>query len=250
MFVTKKVISAFVLPPGLFVSLLVISGVFLFCRNRRAIGIWVVFMGSLVWSLSISPVSMFLLNGLESGYEMTENPEGDVIILLGGGMRIGVPDLSGTGFPSGDTLERMVTTVRLHKRLRIPIVISAGHRDPLKAGVPIIRRILVDLGANGDQIFVEDKSRDTRENAKFSKEVCSRLGFEEPILVTSAYHLGRSQMAFAKVGLETTPYPASFLSIDLDTTVLCRYLPHFSNLADSARALHEYLGMVFYRLVY
>jgi len=82
-----------------------------------------------MWALSISPLSDAMIRGLESGYGIPKNIKGDVIILLGRGVCDKAPDLTGLGAPSDMYLTRIVTAVRLQKRLNIPVIVSGlSHR--------------------------------------------------------------------------------------------------------------------------
>lgn len=160
MFRLKMLIKSFLLPPGIFIILLMLFGVwFLFRRNWKA-GISNLLVGLSMWFLSVSPVTDTMFKGLESGLEIPKNPKGDVIIVLGHGVYGGAPDLSGVGSPSGRMLERMVTAIRLQKKLSIPIIIS-GDMDPQHegAGTLIVKRFLVDLGVPQTDIILEAKSR-------------------------------------------------------------------------------------------
>ena len=118
---------------------------------------------------------------------------GDVIILLGGGVYDGVPDFSGIGRPSDRALPRVITAARLQKRLNLPVIVCGGAVfEKFTKEAPILKRFLTDLGVSEEKIILEDRSRDTHENAKFTAEICSKMGYKRPILVTSAFHLKRS----------------------------------------------------------
>jgi len=67
-------------------------------------------------------------------------------------------------------------------------------------------------------------------------------------LVTSAYHLKRSVMSFEKVGLEVIPFPASFKTWPDKEYRWNAYLP--GDFTKASIAIKEYLGLVFYQLVY
>jgi len=251
MFIAKKIITAFLLPPGIFVVLLLSSGMyFLFKKNWR-VGIMNCFIGIFIWALSISPVADAMLRGLESDFEIPPNPRGDVIILLGGGAYDKAPDLSGTGVPSEVTLGRIVTAVRLQKRLNIPVIVSGGkvykHEE---ADAPIVKRFLIDLGVPADMVIIEDRSRDTIENARFAKEICDRYNFTKPILVTSAFHMRRAVMSFEKIKMRVTPFPAYFITWEDKKYGWRDYLPEISDLKKSYMALHEYLGRLYYKFAY
>ncbi len=134
-FILKKVLNPFLSPPGIIVIFLIVSGVWLLSRRYLKAGFINLITGILLWILSISPVSDALLQGLESELKIPVEPQGDVIILLGGGSRDKAPDLSGIGAPGGDTMIRIVTVVRLQKRLDVPILVSSG-RISLKKPAP------------------------------------------------------------------------------------------------------------------
>lgn len=251
MFWFKKTLTPFLLPPGIFVLLLAAAGARSVVKRRWALGMFHLLAALALWLLSILPVSDALLHVLESPFSTSEVPSGDVIIILGGGSRDDVPDLTGVGFPEGGTLGRMVTGLRLHRQLDVPIIVSAGRlRSDETPGATIAKRILIDLGVAADQVIAEDHSRDTYENALYSKELCQRHGFEHPIVVTSAYHMQRSLLTFQRVGLDAAPYPANFKTAAKRVYRWQDYLPRHDDLSDSARALRELMGSVFYRMVY
>ena len=103
--------------------------------------------GCFAWALSISPVSDAMIKGLESEYSIPKNVKGDVIILLGHGVFDEAPDLTGLGAPSGIYLTRIVTAVRLQKRLNIPIIVSGAEVPEDKVVKDhIVKRFLIDLG--------------------------------------------------------------------------------------------------------
>ena len=249
MFMLKKLIKPFLLPPGTFIVLLMLFGVwFLFRRNWKT-AISNLLLGFSMWLLSVSPVTDPMFKGLESGLEIPKNPQGDVIILLGHSVYVGGPDLSGVGSPSGCMLERMVTAIRLQKKLRIPIIIS-GDMDPQHegAGTLIVKRFLVDLGLPPTDIILEAKSRDTVENAKYARDICEKFDFTRPILVTSASHMKRSLMCFRKVGMDVIPFPAGFRSWEGKEYGFWAYLP--GSYRELSIALNEYIGLALYKVLW
>ncbi|MBR9987090.1 MAG: YdcF family protein [Desulfosarcina sp.] len=69
------------------------------------------------------------------------------------------------------------------------------------------------------------------------------------ILLTAAYHLTRARMAFDAAGMPVTPFPAYFLGSRIIPYAWRHLLPRAVNLHTSANALHEYIGILYYRLV-
>jgi uncharacterized SAM-binding protein YcdF (DUF218 family) len=249
MFAVKKALAAFLLPPGIFVILLLLSGVWaIVCQKVRS-GSLCLLLALLIWLSAIAPVTHSLLRALESPFELPGNLSGDVIIVLGAGNLPGVADLSGKGFPDGETLTRLLTAVRIQQRLQVPVLISSGQVFPnTSAGAVVARRILLDLNIPAEQILIEEKSRDTAENALYSKEICERRGFSHPLLVTSALHMRRALMMFKGAGLEVTPVPAGFKTVDHPSYAWHDFLPGANAMRSAALALHEYLGLWYYRL--
>ncbi|BCS52726.1 YdcF family protein [Geobacter sp. SVR] len=245
----KKIFASFLLPPGCLILLL--FGCALVHIRRRAIGTawWFLLPALLLWILSTTYVSTALHASLERGFGIPAHPSGDVIVLLGGGVYDRVADLSGSGAPTEHMLARLVTAVRLQRRLGLPVLISGGAVFAGRtAEAPVARRFMIDMGVPPDRILIEDKSRDTIENALFSKKVLAREGLKKPILVTSAFHMRRSVEAFRRAGLEVTAVPSSLRTAPDRAMVWADWLPDSSNLEATSAALREYLGLIYYRL--
>ena len=250
MFALKKILTPFLLPPGIFV--LFLSGYACWCYRRRRYGACLVnlLLATFLWLLASGPVCKLLMGGLERSMTIPQPLRGDVIILLGGGVDGFVPDLTGIGRPSEDMSCRLLTAVRAQRQLKVPVIVSGGAvfaGQPAEA--PVVRRFLLDLGVPAEQVIIEAKSRDTMENAGYCREILNRRGFRRPFLVTSAYHMPRSLVAFRKAGVAVTPLPAQFATGGDDAPRhWSRWLPDAGALHGSAKALHEYLGLLWYRV--
>ncbi len=212
-------------------------------KRYYRVGIVNCLIGIFIWMFSISPLSNALLNELESNFYIPKKPEGDVVILLSYGTYENVPDLSGTGTPEPGMYGRLVTAIRIQKMLNVPIIASG-------TGGPIIKRFLIDLGIPSKMIITEEKSRDTIGNAGQTKEICKKYGFQQPLLVTSAYHMKRAILSFKKINMDVTPIPADFKTSKNMKYRWENYLPNVSNLEITSLAMHEYLGLLFYSIAY
>ncbi|MFH2064919.1 MAG: YdcF family protein [Pseudomonadota bacterium] len=251
MFTFLKILESVVLPPGIFVLILTVIGFMLFRKKIYRIAMANLLAGCCIWALSISPVSHFLMKGLESPFSISPEINGDVIILLGAGLREDVRDFSGTGFPDGDMLGRIVTAVRLHRQYKLPILITSGKvYEQGQAGSPVDRRILTDLGVPPESIMIETRSRNTYENALQAFKICRSLGYRKPILLTAAYHLRRARMAFEAAGLSAIPYPAYRNASENPTFFWKSYLPSHHAFQASSVAIREYLGILYYMIRY
>ena len=249
MFLLKKILTAFILPPGIFIVILIAMGLWAWRRKNKPAALAACGVAVALWLSSAAPIAGFLMQQLESGLQLPSQPQGDVIILLGGAVYSRSPDLTGVGAPGPETMQRLVTAVRLQRRLGVPIVVSGGRVFKESGSIAqIAGRFLIDLGVAPEDVILEAQSRDTYENARFSKAICDRRGFNKPLVVTSAYHIKRALLSFEKVGLKVAPYPCCFSTWPQMSYHWYHLLPSAASLHTTYAGLHEMLGLIYYRL--
>ena len=250
LFILKKFITPFLLPPGIFVVLLFLSGIWLCTKKTVRGGFFNMMLAILLWLLSTTPVASLLMQPLEQGAGIPRTLQGDVVVLLGGGAVDQAADLTGRGAPVGDTLQRIVTAVRVARKHHLPVLVSGGEvYAGRSAEAEVDKRFLVDLGVPAEMVIVEGKSRDTAENARRCREILDRRGFKRPLLVTSAYHMRRAFAAFEKEGVKVTPVPAQFMTSPGRAYFWADLLPGAGALGMSAAALKEHIGLLCFRLM-
>lgn len=135
---------------------------------------------------------------------------------------------------------RLTQAIELYKLGKIKkILLSGGNGDVLHKGIAEAtntKQFLIRLGVPAIDILTEEKSRNTRENALFSKETL-QTGTQNKdarlLLITSAFHMYRAEKCFKKVGLTTTPF-----SVDFHARRSFIFQP--SNLVPSPRALEDW----------
>ncbi|WP_245692442.1 YdcF family protein [Sporomusa acidovorans] len=186
-----------------------------------------------------------LIQSLEQRYQPPgEVTDRDVIVMLSYGATKDTPDVSGMGQLSGSSANRLLTTVRLHLKTRLPIIISGGQVFSDSGNeAQISKRILMDLGVPDNQIFIDDKSLTTTENALYTKEILLQHGFNSPILVASGFHMPRVVMNFERVGMDVLPYPADYRVSRTTHLYFNKFSPSSGALSNSGTALREYLGI-------
>ncbi len=246
----KAIVDSFLLTPAIFVLAILIIGFYSLSKRHWKIGIINILIGALMWMASITPVSDLLFSGLEKNFTQPSHPQGDVIILLGGGVlrEINDPERAIPN-PDGDMYGRILTAARLQKRLHLPIIVSGGWLRNFPIPIAeIARQILINIGVPSDSIIMDRTSRDTYENAKNTARICRRLGYSRPILVTSAFHMKRAVMSFKSFNMDVIPYPTNFRFRRKGGYRWSEYLP--SGFKDTWIALHEYIGLIYYRLAY
>ncbi len=235
--------ASWVLPPGIFIVALFALAVWLWRKKRQKQA--ALMLGALTFAfylLCTGFVAEKTMGWLESAYEPPANPQGDVIIMLGGGAMNDSPDVDGTGALCASPANRLLTAVRLQRRLDVPILLSGGQvYEDTGAEARIARRILLSLGVPDDKILVETKSINTTQNARYSAEILREHGYTRPILVTSAFHMKRSVLNFEKQGIAVVPYPADYLVSHHPVFHYTKLRPQTEALLDNVTVLQETL---------
>lgn len=247
LFFLKKLITFCIVPPGIIIILLILSAIFL----RKRLRVFVVIVAIAIYALSIEPVKDMFIIPLEDAYRppsISEVRSCDAYIVLGGGINENAPGLDGEGQLSNDSLPRVVEAYRLYIRHKRPIILSGGKVYGIKEEAEIAKRFLISVGVDEAHIITEGKSRDTRENALFVKEIAEKKGIKRAVLITSAFHMKRSVQLFKKYYPDILPYPTGYRTSRSVYTVMS-YMPDASNIACIAYSIKEYMGIMFYRLI-
>lgn len=241
--------ASFILPPGIFIVVFVIGVVFLWKQNRkvaRALAGTV----CIFYLLTTSLVADALLGSLESRYAPPEVVAGDVIIMLGGGATSDTPDFNGLGNLSGSAANRLLTVARLQKQLQVPVILSGGqvYADSGREAV-IARRMLLELGSREDQVIIEDRSLNTKQNAQFVHKILTEKQYTQPILVTSAFHMERSVLNFSKENVAVVPFPSDYMVNRNNAFYFNKLAPSAGALENSGIFFREWLGIFAAKLV-
>ena len=111
----------------------------------------------------------------------------------------------------------------------------------------VARLLFERLGIDGARVVYEDRSRNTWENAVFSKQLVSPDPDERWLLVTSAIHMPRAVGIFRRIGWPVIPYPVDFALVSEAPPVVSLDLLDGLLLLNAATC--EYLGLLAYRLL-
>ncbi len=248
----SKIVKTLFLPPGLII-LLLLAGYFL-ARRFQTLGKVLLFGGfSLLVALSLPVVAQFNMQLLESdpplGHPLS-SPRDTAIVILGGGRNFAAPEYSAQDTVNGATLERLRYGAWLFRNTHNPILVTGGKVFNIRqAEASLMRNSLVnDFGVPVK--WLETRSHNTWENAVFSGRILQAAGIKRIYLVTHAAHMRRARMAFRNTGLQIIPAPMGFTNLTGETPLLIDLLPDYKALDASSRCLHEWLGMLWYRIRY
>lgn len=241
MFLISKLLTSFFLPPGLIIALIAAA---IFIRNRHVSRIILIAAMLILYGLSIKPVDEALLIPLEDSVGVMHSipKNAHAIIVLGGG-NYQYPSTS----PSPDSAKRVDEAVRIRRFVMLPIILSGG-KSPYHNAASDSKAMSKQLALFGitHMVYSENKSLNTYQNAVYTAILLKKLQIAQPvILVTSAYHMERSVLSFKKAGIRVIPDPVDFHT-DRRKFTLYNLLPSMGHLANSFRAIHEYIGLLYY----
>lgn len=186
-----------------------------------------------------------------SGVILPEDKSYDVGILLGGMGKYN-PEFKRPGLNSDG--DRIWQTLDLYHRKKIDkILISTFNGSLIKTAsneAQMFRNQLIAWGIPPKDILIEDKSRNTYENAKFTKELLSQSypHLRSMLLITSTLHMKRAAACFEKQGLPVQVYPTC-LAGEGPITYTDYFVPDGSNFESWRQLLKEMVGWLTYKVL-
>jgi uncharacterized SAM-binding protein YcdF (DUF218 family) len=213
----------------------------------RRIGILLTLASSLCLYAAATPaLSSYLLRRVEAALPQTGDlGTAQAIVILGGDVRRGDgADISDTLGPI--SLERVMWGAEVYRRLKLPVVVSGGRVLGAQSSEGALMKAALDKDFAVPVAWNEERSRTTWENAVYTARLLQPEKLTTVVLVSQAWHLPRALWAFERAGLKALPWPAPRTALRLDG--FGDFLPSLAALVDTAHALHELIGGVYYRL--
>ena len=252
MFVISKLFWLIVNPVNVFIFVLTLGTVLLLTRFKRMGQKLVLFATGLMLFFAILPVGGWLTETLENRFPGNPEIPHDVagIIVLGGTINQyisatrGQPSLSAGG-------ERFTEFVYLARRFPQAKLIFTGGSGALfdqNLKEADAARVMFDrIGLEEGRVLYERNSRNTVENADFSRKLAGDRFVGKWVLVTSALHMPRAVGVFRKAGWQILPYPVDYLTDGRGS-----FGPGFRPLGGMMalnRAGREWIGLLAYRIL-
>lgn len=190
-----------------------------------------------------------LLTPLEERFPRPAAPERvDGIVVLGGGLE-GAINLARGGYELNAGGDRFIEAAILARRYpEARIVISGGTGTLILAGeadADTAPRLLTALGVAPERLVLENRSRNTYENAVFTREMVTPKRGETWLLVTSAFHMPRSIALFRKANFPVVPWPVDYRTSGTEGFGVFRDNPQDA-LQNTAVAIREWIGLAAY----
>ena len=169
------------------------------------------------------------------------------IVVLGGGSETLAPEYAVSSL-NADSLERLRYGLWLSRETGIPVAFSGGVGWGQLGSTPeaqIAARIATQEFGHPIK-WIEDQSRDTRENAARSVGLLKQAGIERVLLVTHGWHMPRSRRAFEQVAAGEMQIEAAPLGVrNRLPQPAVWWLPSAEGAVKVNHVLHELLGSAF-----
>lgn len=251
-FVLSKFIGFVALPSNLLIEIGIVGVLLLFTQYRRLASWLVVTSIVLTAVVGWSPLGNILILPLEQRFPPWNSSHGppDGLVVLGGAI---TPDVSAArgAVALNEAAERVTAAAELARRYPNARIIYSGGSNAVLAEripeAPFAVQELQALGVAHDRITAEEQSRNTIENAVFSRLLAQPKPGERWLLITSAYHMPRAMAAFRAADFAVEAYP-----VDWRTRGPIDAGRPFAALSEGLRrtdeAAHEWIGLLGYWL--
>ncbi len=247
-FILSKVLAPFVAPDLVLLGILVLGLVLSWTRCAK-FGRGLTAIATLAFLvIAVAPTDDWFLKALEDRFpaprELPAHIDG--IIALGGAIDAertlahGLPSLTTDG-------ERITAFVTLARRYPDAKLVFTSGSASIFPGRPreadTAKQAFADLGLDTSRIIFERDSRNTVENAVYSKRLADPKPGETWILITSAWHMPRSVGIFRVAGWPVVPYPVAYRSGG------AYEIEFASHLGFVDQGVHEWIGLIAYHLL-
>ena len=248
-FVLDKLVALAFAPGRLLLWLMLATAIALLLgRYRTGRGLAVAAALVLV-ACGVLPLGDWLARALENQYPRPAPPPAHVdgILTLGGGLGTGV--LTARGAPDDAASEtRLVSAFELARRYPTARVVFSGgwgaYPDATAAAY-----IFAQMGLDPARLTLEGRSRDTYENLLFSQRLVRPKPGEVWLLATSAIQTPRAMAVARRLGWSLIPWPTDYKTRPRPgPRPLADWLDVTGNLTRTEQALHEWVGLMAYRL--
>jgi uncharacterized SAM-binding protein YcdF (DUF218 family) len=247
----SKILPVFVMPMGIVFALGLVVLILLRYNKRRTATGFLMLALAILYVSSLPLTAKYMYQRLESQHlpvPTEQVPNGGCIIMLGGVLSAPLPPRVDVNFHDG--IDRVYKTAELYRAGKAPYVIVTGGNQPwsvaVKTEADYVRELLVEWGVPEDAIFLEGSSRNTRENALYSKNLINAINCQDPLLVTSAAHMARAVAAFNGVGISVTPISTDVAVTDRALPSIMDFVPNAGALATTSAAIREWIGQKVY----
>jgi uncharacterized SAM-binding protein YcdF (DUF218 family) len=253
MFFTLSKILWFIVDPGNLFIIVLAAGAVLLWAGKARLGRWLVSLALLgALAVAVFPLGERMTGVLENRFTRPQPMPGNIagIIVLGGVLNQFIADKRGAGAPkiASGRFAEFIRLARLYPDARLVFTGGSGSlRDPDIKEADFAEPLLKSWGLDTARVLFESRSRNTFENAQFSKALVRPKPQEKWIVITSAFHMPRTMGVFRRAGWNVVPDPVDYRTVG-DEALWPPRFEFLGGMNSFSHAVHEWLGLSFYWL--
>jgi len=255
----SKFLPLFLYPAGLVTLLILLT--FVFWKKRRLALTFLIFAFAILLVAGNKYTATAFARTLEWQYPpLAKGTTADVIVVLGGGTEPAVEPRSMVEVNAA--ADRVLFGIKLYQEKAAPILLLSGGDidfidDSPSTPADDMAALMEMLGIPREAMIIQNASLNTQQDAEYSCELIKQNGFDEVILVTSAFHMPRSVALFEKQGCLVNPAPVDFsitqqswenLTHPTIAEFILDLLPSYSHISTVTKTMKEYFGIWYYQL--
>ncbi|MBF0382956.1 MAG: YdcF family protein [Magnetococcales bacterium] len=260
---TIRIIEWMLLPPGITI-LLILFAIYTWNKQKNSSRtrdkkspfiLWLALFS--LYFMSINYTANTLTSLLERPdihppltIEQIKNTKAQAIIILGHGRYANAPEYGGEDTLNTGGLARARYGAKLHRETGLPILLAGGSPYGGSTSEASIMKSVLEKEFYVPVRWLEEKSKNTFENALYSSQLLEKENIQRVLMVTHSRDIFRALKAFQTVGkLQVTPAPTLFAR-QANKITLKSLTPNPYALGRTAVAIHELAGMYWYRWRY
>lgn len=248
----SKVLAPLIFPFNSAILLMTIALILLWLKLTKWAGSCLVLAVAILIICGNPTVSHQLFSNLERSYlpkPAAEYPRVDAIVTLGGGLQPPFPPRLHADLNSAS--DRYLHATRLYHAQRSPLIILSGGnvftQSDFEGESFYAAQLIQEWGVPASAIIIEARSRNTYENALFTKKLLAERNLKRVLLVTSALHMPRALATFKSIGIDAVPSPTDYDKAEYQRPRILHWIPDVGALDATTRLIHEHLGFLVYQ---
>jgi len=232
-----------------FVLLIISFFVFLLNSKKKSDSLILLLCIVFIYGASIAPVANHFCYYLEKDY--IDKPDAgvknnvDVIVVLGSGTKE-INSMKETFNTEIESL-RLLHAVAIYNKTGAKYFVCSGKGEGKVSQAEAMAKLAENLGVPREKIKIEPNSRNTSQNAGEVNKMLNNKNVNIG-LVTSAFHMKRSEREFKKYFKNVLPLPAHYLYSSPAGNAVLRYMPQSEELYKTSVAFREIIAQLWYRL--
>ncbi len=173
----------------------------------------------------------------------------DAVIVLSG--MVNIQTSSDDSIEFSGAVDRIIKGIDIIKKGKADYLLLSGGTGSLhqkdQSEALLLKRFAISLGVPELAILTDEISKNTRQNAVESKRILQNKGLKRVLLITSAFHMFRSNGCFKQVGIKADLLPVDY-KVSLTYFDFRDFLPSSNALNQNYLFFHELIGIVVYGL--